>query len=115
MNLHDRIMALETFGGCVVDGRDDYGVKQYDAGFRRAKREAAEMAGEADREIERLLRAVDFRDRRLGMLQGYQSRMRDPERTLVCDILANAQLLPDPHGSRYGVMLQDPGLTIASK
>lgn len=28
--------------------------------------------------------------------------MRDPERTLVCDILANAALLPDPKGLRYG-------------
>jgi hypothetical protein len=28
--------------------------------------------------------------------------MRDPERTLVCDILANGTLLPDPNGERYG-------------
>ena len=27
--------------------------------------------------------------------------MRDPERTVVCDILANNQLLPDKNGSRY--------------
>ena len=28
--------------------------------------------------------------------------MRDPERTMVCDILANGQTLPDADGSRYG-------------
>lgn len=28
--------------------------------------------------------------------------MRDPERTIVCDIIANGQLLPDPNNTRYG-------------
>jgi hypothetical protein len=28
--------------------------------------------------------------------------MRDPERQIVCDILANNSLLPDPSGVRYG-------------
>jgi len=41
-------------------------------------------------------------DRKLRLLQTEQHRMRDPERTLLCDILANGQLLPDPQGSRYG-------------
>ena len=37
---------------------------------------------------------------RLNQLQIAQLRMRDPERTMVCDILANGTLL-DPAGSRY--------------
>ena len=43
----------------------------------------------------------DFYRRRCDLLQEWQGRMRDPERTLVCDILANGQTLPDPHGTRY--------------
>ena len=39
---------------------------------------------------------------RVNLLGAVQKHMRDPERTLVCDILANGQLLPDPNGTRYG-------------
>lgn len=46
--------------------------------------------------------SLDFYKRRVQLLEREQHRMRDPERTLVCDILANGQLLPDPHGKRYG-------------
>jgi hypothetical protein len=28
--------------------------------------------------------------------------MRDPERTIVYDIIANGAMLPDPEGKRYG-------------
>jgi hypothetical protein len=28
--------------------------------------------------------------------------MGDPERQIVCDVLANNSLLPDPKGERYG-------------
>jgi len=42
------------------------------------------------------------RGNRLALLARVQKHMRDPERTLVCDILANGQLLPDPNGKRYG-------------
>jgi len=44
----------------------------------------------------------DWNSRRVKMLSMLQKHMRDPERTLVCDVLANGQLLPDPHGKRYG-------------
>ena len=40
--------------------------------------------------------------KRLDMLASAQVRMREPERTIVCDILANGGLLPDPSGDRYG-------------
>lgn len=54
------------------------------------------------RELARVLDALDFYRGRCDLLQAQQARMRDPERTLVCDILANGQLLPDPAGERYG-------------
>lgn len=44
----------------------------------------------------------DFYRRRVDLLQTWQQRMRDPERTIVCDIIANGQTLPDADGSRYG-------------
>ena len=47
-------------------------------------------------------RRLAFYQRRVELLEREQRRMRDPERTLVCDILANGQLLPDPTGKRYG-------------
>lgn len=40
---------------------------------------------------------------RADVLQAVQARMRDPERTMVCDVLANGCLLPDPDGVRYGL------------
>jgi hypothetical protein len=44
----------------------------------------------------------DFYKRRCDLLQWWQSKMRDPERTIVCDILANGQTLPPEHaGDRY--------------
>lgn len=39
---------------------------------------------------------------RVDLLLEKQHMLREPERTLVIDILANGQLLPDPDGSRYG-------------
>ena len=47
-------------------------------------------------------RSLEWYRLRVEMLAREQSRMRDPERTLLCDILANGQLLPDPKGARYG-------------
>ncbi len=50
----------------------------------------------------KLAHSADWNRRRVEMLSRLQKHMRDPERTLVCDILANGQLLPDPQGKRYG-------------
>ena len=43
---------------------------------------------------------------RVELLSAFTPHMRDPERQLVCDILANGQILPDPEGKRYGIMIQ---------
>ena len=45
---------------------------------------------------------TEWYSRRVNLLGAVQKHMRDPERTLVCDILANGQLLPDQNGKRYG-------------
>lgn len=42
--------------------------------------------------------SAEFYKRRCELLQAWQSTMRDPERTLVCDVLANGQLLYGPDG-----------------
>ena len=42
----------------------------------------------------------DFYKRRIDALQQWQSKMRDPERTIVCDIIANGCTL-EPAGDRY--------------
>jgi hypothetical protein len=53
-------------------------------------------------ELRHLQHSTDFYERRFALLQKVQNHMRDPERTIVCDILANGTLLPDPNGERYG-------------
>ena len=49
-----------------------------------------------------LIKENDFYISRCELLQKVQKYMRDPERTIVCDIVANNSLLPDPSGVRYG-------------
>ena len=44
----------------------------------------------------------DWYKSRCELLGKVQKYMRDPERQIVCDILANNTLLPDPKGERYG-------------
>lgn len=53
-------------------------------------------------EIDRLRQSVEFYKRRCDALQEWQSKMRDPERTIVCDIIANGCTLPPEFaGERY--------------
>lgn len=56
---------------------------------------------DAKKSLKRLLNQRNFYKKRVKLLYDYQSSMRDPERTLVCDILANGQLLPDSEKKRY--------------
>ena len=51
-------------------------------------------------------KSLNFYKQRCELLQQVQKHMRDPERTIVCDILANNTLLPDPEGKRYGLDLK---------
>ena len=57
--------------------------------------------------IERLEAAessVAWHQRRWMALQMHQAKMREPERTMVCDILANGELMhPTVSGDRYAI------------
>lgn len=53
-----------------------------------------------DAESSKLRSSLDFYKRRVDELQSAQAQMRDPERMMVCDILANGHLL-HPAGDRY--------------
>jgi hypothetical protein len=67
--------------------------------------DVAEQSDLAKRELRELRHALAFYKRRCDLLQIWQSAMRDPERTLVCDVLANGQTLPPSHANgRYGSM-----------
>ena len=60
--------------------------------------------------LRRLDHSESFYRRRCEALQAWQSSMRDPERVIVCDILANGFTLDQPFaGDRYaGLMPADP-------
>lgn len=61
-------------------------------------------SGEWREEIDRLNQSVAFYERRCDLLQMWQNKMRDPERTIVCDVLANGDTLPpDQAGDRYTI------------
>lgn len=54
------------------------------------------------KELEEARDSVAFYQRRVELLQHWQPKMRDPERTIACDIIANGQTLPPEHaGNRY--------------
>ena len=56
-------------------------------------------------EIAHMRSSCEFYKRRCEALQRWQSSMRDPERTVVCDILANGFTLDQANaGDRYGGM-----------
>lgn len=60
------------------------------------------MQDELVERCRKIAHSADWNRRRVDMLSRMQKHMRDPERTLVCDIIANCQLLPDRDGKRYG-------------
>jgi len=52
------------------------------------------------KQLDKALRSLDFYRRRIEALQKWQSKMRDPERVIVCDIIANGCTL-ELAGDRY--------------
>lgn len=85
-------------------GRKKYleGVRENPYGENDSLRISFQNGMDEEAKLAELARSRDFGKLRLDLLQKMQSRMRDPERTIVCDILANGALLPDPNGERYG-------------
>lgn len=59
------------------------------------------------KQVAKLEASRDFYKSRCELLQKTQKYMRNPERIIVCDILANNTLLPDPEGKRYGKDLKN--------
>jgi len=58
--------------------------------------------------MRRFERSESFYRRRCEALQSLQSSMRDPERVIVCDILANGFTLDQPFaGDRYAGLMPD--------
>lgn len=65
---------------------------------------SAPVQEELQKEIDKLRQSLEFYKRRCDVLQEWQSKMRDPERTIVCDVLANGHTLPpEAAGDRYKV------------
>lgn len=71
---------------------------EHDRAIAKYERDAHDDLSNARKELNT---SRQFYQRRFDLLQKEQRRMREPERTLVCDILANGALLPDPLGVRY--------------
>lgn len=70
--------------------------------FKKLIKTNEEIEKEHLKIIEKLEHSLSFYKSRCELLQKIQKYMRDPEQTIVCDILANNSLLPDPEGTRYG-------------
>ena len=67
--------------------------------------EAIDAAVEMIERLEAAETAVAWHRRRWMALQMHQAKMREPERTMVCDIIANGELMhPTVAGNRYSVM-----------
>ena len=67
--------------------------------------EAIDAAVEMIERLEEAEASVAWHQRRWLALQMHQTKMREPERTIVCDILANGELMhPTVAGNRYSVM-----------
>lgn len=71
-------------------------------GYSSEKHQSLAEAIAAHNKFAGAVERVGRYEKKLNMLQSMQRQMRDPERTIVCDILANGQFLPDPDGKRYG-------------
>ena len=66
--------------------------------------EAIDAAIEMIERLELAESSVAWHRRRWMALQTHQAKMREPERTMVCDILANGELMhPTVAGDRYAV------------
>ena len=66
--------------------------------------EAIDAAVEMIERLELAESSVAWHRRRWMALQMHQTKMREPERTMVCDIIANGELMhPTVAGDRYAI------------
>lgn len=93
-------------------------------GYTEGEREAIEKEQQPaqqqeptlQEQLDDALQSLDFYRRRVQALQQWQSKMRDPERTIVCDIIANGCAL-EPAGDRYKqpAQQQEPAVWTATR
>ena len=100
MNPAEVAATLRQFNGWRRDFDDKF--EQPDP---REIGEAIDAAIEMIERLEAAESSVAWHQRRFMALQMHQTKMREPERTIVCDILANGELMhPTVAGNRYSVM-----------
>ena len=89
--------------GCFLSAMQEQGLSG--AKMRVAMLQALGIDADKQRqEIDAAKAESDFYKRRVDLLQQWQSKMRDPERTICYDIIANGQTLPPENaGDRYAV------------
>lgn len=81
--------------------RDDEDISQFDP---REIGAAIDAAVEMIERLELAESSIAWHRRRWMALQMHQMKMREPERTMVCDILANGELMhPTVAGDRYAI------------
>ena len=81
--------------------RGDEDIPQFDP---REIGEAIDAAVEMIDRLEAAESSAAWHRRRWMALQMHQTKMREPERTMVCDILANGELMhPTVSGDRYAI------------
>ena len=81
--------------------RDDEDISQFDV---CKISEAIDAAIEMIERLELAESSVAWHRRRWMALQMHQTKMREPERTMVCDIIANGELMhPTVSGDRYAI------------
>ena len=81
--------------------RGDEDIAEFDP---REIGEAIDAAVEMIERLEAAESSVVWHRRRWMALQMHQMKMREPERTMVCDILANGELMhPTVAGDRYAI------------
>ena len=81
--------------------RGDEDIPQFDP---REIGEAIDAAVEMIKRLELAESSVAWHRRRWMALQMHQTKMREPERTMVCDIIANGELMhPTIAGDRYAI------------
>lgn len=93
-----------------LDERFQFGKLDTDALNVQLGQQHAEQVQRWGIKVADALDSAQFYRRRVEALQSWQSKMRDPERTIVCDILANGHAL-DPAGDRYTAPPQRKPLT----
>jgi hypothetical protein len=78
-----------------IKGASHYHSDEEDEDNSTEKLDVDEIIADLYRSIDKLGHSKEFYKNRVELLQDIQHIMRDPERKMVCDIIANGQLNPN--------------------